>query len=113
MASGYDAAVDAVSYDPQISLITFGDRKVPFAAGETVTLMLGDAPEDKYTLTITPALADAGFETLRKLAFAMLETVNRGKNFRAYKIGDGEGYENYGLLGERCPARRFRFAWFI
>ena len=80
-------------------LLFFGNRKdyvagVPFSIGEAVTLHLTGTTSESFTLTIDEATAGGGFETLKKLTEKLAAEINgHSKIFRAYKIGEGGGYE--------------------
>ncbi|MBS1228237.1 MAG: hypothetical protein H6R17_1514 [Proteobacteria bacterium] len=103
-----DLKLAATVYSPQISQITFGDRNgniqgIPFAAGEEITLQLGDAPDERFTLTVTPELAGGQFTTLTKIAESFRDLVNRrSRGFRADKPGEGGGYEKL-WIATRTP----------
>ncbi|MCW2240908.1 hypothetical protein [Azospirillum canadense] len=110
-----DTKIEAVAsvYAAQVSLITFGNRAgltpgVPFLTGEQVTIALGDAPEDRYTLTISPDMAGGAHPTLRRIAETFLTLINQGRSFRAYKLGEGGGYENLWVTTREQPGRAFR-----
>lgn len=95
----YDFKLSAKIYSPQISIITLGNRTeggagYPFEAGEQVTIVLGDAPEDRFTLTVAPDQAGGDFLKLTKLADSFIALINgRSRNYRAYKPGPGMGFE--------------------
>jgi hypothetical protein len=98
--STYDLKLAATVYTPQITQVTFGNRNggtpgVPFNAGETITLQLGDSPAEIFTHTVTPDQAGGGFATLSQIAIALQKLINTSsKNFFAYEVGTGGGYEN-------------------
>jgi hypothetical protein len=91
--------VSATLYSPQISEITFGNRRgteagLPFAAGETAALRLGEAPGERFSLTITPELAGGHHPTLTKIAYEFMRLVNeQSQRYKAFKIGEDGGYE--------------------
>ena len=109
-----DITIKAVAtiYAAQLSMITFGDRTGynpgrPFLAGETVTIALGEAPEDRYTLTISRELEGGAYPTLSRIAEAFMALINQGRNFRAYKVGEGGGYEHLWVTSRERPGRSF------
>ena len=91
--------MDLNAYMPQLVLLLFGNRKdytpgVPFALGETVTIRLDGTTSERYSVTIDQSTAGGGFETLTKLSEIFAEQIsNRSQTYRAYKIGEGGGYE--------------------
>ncbi len=110
--SGYDLAVAVDLYSPQVSLVVFGNRKdytpgLPFRSGETVTIALGDEPEDRYSVTVTPDMAGGSFETLTKLAEAFVKVIDRGRHFHAYKVGGAVSFERLWITTRDQPGRPF------
>jgi O-antigen/teichoic acid export membrane protein len=98
LATGYDLKVDIALRTPQITQITFGDREgtkpgIPFQQGEIVSVRIGDDPADRYAITISRDMAGGDFAPLTKIARAMMDAINKGTHFRAYKIGEGGGFE--------------------
>jgi hypothetical protein len=91
--------VFATLYSPQISEITFGNRHgtdagLPFAAGEVATLQLGESSDERFSLRILPELAGGHHPTLTKIAYEFMRLVNeQSRRYRAFKIGEGGGYE--------------------
>jgi len=103
-------------YDAQISEVTFGNRSaytpgIPFIVGEQITLRLGSDPADQYTLRIDKATEGGGFESLTRLAAAFMAVINKGSHFRAYKIGQGGGYERLWITAARPPGQPFEVHW--
>ena len=113
LASGYDLSVEAETYSPQVSVIVFGNRRaydsgIPFLEGETVTIALGELPEDRHSITITPELAGGKFETLTKLATAFMNLINASKgHYSAYKVGEAGGYERLWVTPREMPGSAF------
>jgi hypothetical protein len=110
--TGYDLTIEADLYAAQLSVIIFGNREghtpgIPFRAGERVTIALGGAPEDRFTLTITPEMAGGDFGRLTKIAEAFVPLINASRNFRAYKVGSGGGYEKLWVTTRNQPVRPF------
>ncbi len=108
----YDLAVAVDLFSPQVSQIVFGDRKdytpgVPFRTGETVTIALGDRPEDRYSLTVTPEMAGGSFETLTKIAEAFVGVINQGHHFYAYKVGGMVSFERLWVTTRDLPGHPF------
>jgi hypothetical protein len=109
---GYDLRIEAELRTPQITQITFGNRAdgpatVPFEKGAVVTIQLGDAAEDQYRVEITGEMAGGDFPTLTKLAERFMAAINKGKNFKAYKLGEGGGFENLWVVLKEQPERAF------
>lgn len=80
-------AVEFSVYQPKVTLIEFeidGNPEHVLKAGETVTLRLGNAPGDAYSVPVAPQLA--GPNGRAKLIEALDEAINRGGRFRAEKI---------------------------
>lgn len=96
----YDLKLAATVYTPQVTRITFGNRSGvvagdPFLVGETLVLQLGESAADTFALTITADLAGGSFSTLTKIAEAFMALINQGSStYKAYKVGEGGGYEN-------------------
>jgi hypothetical protein len=105
--------VSATLYSPQISEITFGNRHgtetgLPFAAGEVATLQLGDSPDERFSLTITPELAGGHHPTLTKIAYEFMRLVNeQSRRYKAFKIGGGGGYEKLWITTVKPDAAPF------
>lgn len=96
----------------QVSLVTFGNRDggtpgIPFQPGETVTLVLGDGAGERHTLTISADLAGGAHPTLTRIAETFMALVNRGQTYRAYKLGEGGGYEKLWITTREQPGRPF------
>jgi hypothetical protein len=100
-AANYSLDLTARMYQPQLSLITFGNRNgqsfgIPFLKGEQINLKLtGGKGTETYTLTVTDALAGGGWPTLTKIAEAFKAQINANTSsaFVAIKQGEGGGYE--------------------
>lgn len=102
-SSRFDLSLSATIYSPQISLLTFGNRNghapgIPFETGEEITLILGGQsgaqPAEEFKLITTPDLAGGAFPSLAKIAEHFRDLINtRSSQFRAYKVGEGGGYE--------------------
>lgn len=102
-SSRFDLSLSATVYSPQISLLTFGNRNghapgIPFETGEEITLILGGQsgaqPAEEFKLITTPDLAGGAFPSLTKIAEHFRDLINtRSSQFRAYKVGEGGGYE--------------------
>jgi hypothetical protein len=113
LATGYDLQVDIALHSPQVTQIVFGDRDgaksgTPFREGEIVTADLGDAPADRYSITINRDMAGGDFGALTKVAQAMTDEINKGRKFRADKFGEGGGYEKVWVTMRDGPDRAFR-----
>ncbi len=107
--------VDIALHTSQITQIVFGNRNgavpgIPFREGEAVTVQLGDDPADRYAAIVDHDAAGGDYTTLTKVAQAMMEAINRGKKFRAYKIGEGGGYENLWVTTRDPSGRAFAIA---
>ena len=95
-----DIKLKARVFSPQITRITFGNRNGttpgdPFSTGEQITLQLGDNADERFTHTIGQDQAGGSFPTLTKIAEAFGDLINsRSHNFKAFKIGEGGGFEN-------------------
>ena len=89
---------------PQITQLTFGNREetnggTPFLAGETIRLQLGSgSAQESFSLTVSQDMAGGQFQTLTKIAIAMMQIVNlQSHRYKAFKIGEGGGYERVWL----------------
>lgn len=97
--AAFDLNLQVTVYSPQVTEITFGNRSgttpgTPFVAGELITLQLGGINGEKYSLAVTTEQAGGGHQTLTKIAEAFMALINKGSSvYRAYKIGEGGGYE--------------------
>jgi hypothetical protein len=107
LATGYDLSVEVVAYQPQVTRIQFGDRRTPFVLGESVTISLGDGPPERFTTQITKDTASADFQASTRLAIAFMEQINRSKSFRAYKLGEGGGFETLWVTRRDPPGKAF------
>jgi Flp pilus assembly pilin Flp len=111
--AAYDMKLAAIVYTPQVTQITFGNRSgttagTPYVEGEVITLQLGVAPVEQYTLTVSAAQAGGGFQSLTKIAEAFLTLVNsKSTSYRAYKIGSGGGYENLWITSVAPSGKAF------
>ena len=108
----YDLNVTLDVYAAQISQVTFGNREgdrpgAAFAAGEAVTLAIGANPADRYTITIGSTLAGGGVESLTRLAEAFERLINKGSRYRAYRIGEGGGFERLWITSRDIPGDPF------
>lgn len=94
-----DIKLAATIYSPQVTQITFGNRSgnssgIPFETGEQITLQLSNAPEERFTHVVTAEQSGGQFPTLTKIAEKFRDLINSRSNaFRAYKIGEGGGFE--------------------
>jgi len=117
--SNFDPKLVATVYSPQVSMITFGNRVgatagTPYLEGEQITLQLGNAPAEKFVLTVTAALAGGGYPTLTKIAEGFMALINaNSKTYRAYKLGEGGGYENLWISSSQAgsPAFDIKFVY--
>ena len=117
--SSFDPKLVATVYSPQVSVITFGNRVgatagTPYLEGEQITLQLGNAPAEKFVLTVTAALAGGGYQTLTKIAEGFMALINaNSKTYRAYKLGEGGGYENLWISPSQAgsPAFDIKFVY--
>jgi hypothetical protein len=112
LTTGYDLKIEMALHSPQVTQIVLGDRDgatpgTPFRDGEAVTVALGDDPADRYTVTVRGDMAGGDFTTLTKIAAAMTEAINKGRNYRAYKIGEGGGFEKLWVTARDAPGRPF------
>lgn len=116
--SSFDIKLSATIYSPQITLLTFGNRNgsspgVPFEIGEKITMQLGDALDERFTLIVTPEQAGGNFSSLTKIAYAFHNLINNhSKTFRAYKIGEAGGYENLWITTKRIEGQAFSVKFF-
>lgn len=116
LGSEQGLSIDVALHSPQVTQIIFGNRQastpgLPFQQGEIVTVKLGDDPADSYSITVTPEMAGGDFPTLTKIAEAMTVAINKGRNFRAYRIGEGGGYEKLWVVMREAPGRGFNVAF--
>lgn len=116
LPENYELEVQIDAYATQISQIGFGDRDgtepgIPFQVGEQVALQIGDDPADRYVVTITSGLAGGGYENLTRLAEAFERAINtrdrKGNRYRAYKIGEGGGWEKLWITSRNSPGEPF------
>jgi hypothetical protein len=110
--SGHDLDVVLNLYSAQISQIFLGDRDgfkpgTPFQAGDVITVEIGDDPADKYELTVTEQTAGGTFGNYKKLAEALTALINKSQHYRAYKIGEGGGYERLWLTAREGAGKPF------
>lgn len=95
-----DIKLHLTVFSPQITRVTFGDRNGttpghPFLTGEQITLHLGDRINERFTLAISQEMSGGDFTTLTKIAAAFNDLINsKSRNFRAFRIGEGDGFEN-------------------
>ncbi|MBC7905697.1 MAG: hypothetical protein H7Y60_02990 [Rhodospirillaceae bacterium] len=106
---GQDVRVEADLYSAQVSQIVFGNRDgttpgIPFEAGETVAMVLGD---ERFELVVTPQLAGGAHPTLTKMAEAFVPLINKSARYRAYKLGEGGGYEKLWVTSREAPGQPF------
>lgn len=96
-----DLAVDLGLRSPQVTTIVLGNRNgheagIPFQVGETVALRLGGEAGEVFTITVAGPLAGGSFDTLTKLAEAMVRTINSSSTiYRAFKGADS--YERFSV----------------
>ena len=111
--SAFDIKLAAKIYSPQITQITFGNRSgttpgIPFEAGEEITLQLGDAAEERFSHRVTAEQAGGSFPNLTRLAEAFRDLINsRSQQFKAYKLGEGGGYEKLWITTKRTDGQAF------
>ncbi|MGE5387004.1 MAG: hypothetical protein ACM3SV_14065, partial [Betaproteobacteria bacterium] len=110
----YDFKISAKLYSPQVSIITFGNRAetrqgAPFRAGEQIVLTLSG---EKFTLSVTPDMAGGDFPTLTKIAERFMQLINtQSQTYRAYKQGEGGGFENLWVTTRNVPGRAFEIGF--
>jgi hypothetical protein len=96
-ASTYDLTLDMRLYQPQMTLVTFGNPDgwndgAPFQQGEVVEL---DLDGELHAIPITAELAGGGINNLYRLAEAFNTKINRDSTrFKAHKIGDAGAWNN-------------------
>jgi hypothetical protein len=94
-----DIKLAATIYSPQVTQIIFGNRSgtspaIPFETGEQVTLQLSNEPDERFTHVITAEQSGGQVATLTKIAEKFRDLINsRSNTFRAYKVGEGGGFE--------------------
>lgn len=92
----FDLGVELTLFSRQVSVVKFGDRQgakpgVPFGAGETVTLAIGD---ERFNLTVTPAMVGGGMAPYMRMAQAMVPLINgQSRRYAARWNGANDGYE--------------------
>ena len=113
----FSIEVRANLYSPQISLVTFGNRSgqesgIPFQDGELITIILGAAGEETFTVAVTGDRVGGGWSSLTKIALAFMEQINsHSKGFRAYKMGEGDGYESLWITTRDPAGKPFNVAF--
>ncbi len=113
----YDFKISTKLYSPQISIITFGNRAetrqgAAFHTGEQITLTLGGSGGEKFSLTIAPEMAGGDFPTLTKIAERFMQLINtQSQTYRAYKQGEGGGFENLWVTTRNNPGRAFEIGF--
>ena len=112
--TAFDIKLVATMYSPQITQINFGNRDgrtpgIPFEVGEEVTLQLGDTADEHFSHRVTTEQAGGAFPNLTKLAEVFRDLINsRSKRFKAYKIGEGGGYEKLWVTTKRTEDQAFQ-----
>lgn len=98
--SPFDLSVELTVFSRQVTVVKFGDRKgekpgVPFKAGETITLTVGD---EQFSLVVTPAMSGGGMTPFMQVAKAFVPLINgRSKRYAARWNGANDGYEKLWL----------------
>ena len=112
-APNLDITLEATIHTPQISQLIFGNRQgttpgTPFEAGEQITLQLGNSASERYSLSLTPPQAGGGFPNLTRIAEAFRDQINKhSPSYRAYKIGEGGGFEKLWITSKAADAPAF------
>jgi hypothetical protein len=116
LPENYELEVRLDAYAAQIIQIIFGNRDgfepgIPFQVGEQVALQVGDDPADRYVVTIGSDLAGGGYESLTRLAEAFERAINtrssKVSRYRAYKVGEGGGWEKLWITSRNNPGEPF------
>lgn len=109
----YDYKIATKIHTPQISVITFGNRAdgrpgIPFQSNEQITLTLGGNGGESFNLSVTPQMAGGDFPTLTKIAERFMQLINtQSQTYRAYKQGEGGGFERLWVTTRNFPGRAF------
>ena len=100
-APKFQLSVELSLFSKQVTVVKFGDRRaekpgVPFQAGDTITLRIGD---ERFSLVVTPPMAAGGNMTpFMLVAKAFVPLVNsQSKRFRARWNDANDGYEKLWL----------------
>lgn len=111
--SGFDMQLNATLYSPQITQVVFGNRSgttpgKPFLEGEQITLVLNGPASETFSHTVTANEAGGGFQTLTLIAEAFNALINaQSTAYRAYKQGEGGGYERLWITTQSNEAGAF------
>lgn len=109
-ATPYDLTLDMRLYQPQMTLVTFGNPQgwndgAPFQQGEVVEL---DLDGELHAITITADLAGGGLNSLYRLAEAFNTKINRDSTrFKAHKIGDAGAWNNLWITTKQADGGAF------